>query len=422
MSRLLLVHCPVNPRIFQQAGASDIDLAPPTENFSWCLIEHTAYADDLRIQDSGTGPVSGMPFADEAMVLLPAVDVRLIHTRVPLIAGKKLETLLPTLAEPYLIDQRTALRYQVFPPQAGAAPIDRTIAVTSESWMIWLSEQLSALPVRSVSMVPDCLLLDNPTTAGTRRTFLVNTMDRYVVLSTRDGYDWGAGWVETQDTLNEGIAQDDPSIPLQDLAWPWIAPRACNWLRQKNGINLILKARPQTKKQRTRQRVRWQPKVEWALWRQPLRLTAMAGMVYIVGSILYLGILGISNWRWQKTTEDIARQNLISPLGAQQSVLAAYIKQATTRIHALGKDTPGDFLPMASKLQVLLSTYSGGLLDTVSYQPDGLRFTLRNTKGVPDPEKLVERARSLDMAVVSLGRNEYQLLPFAGLLGEGTRP
>ena len=126
MSRLLLIQCPPNPRLFHQAGASDIDLAPPTENFRWCLVEHSAYAADFHVQESGVGAISSIPFADEALVLLPAVDVRLIRTRVPLVAGKKLEALLPTLAEPYLIDQRTPLRYQVFLPQAGAAAIDRT--------------------------------------------------------------------------------------------------------------------------------------------------------------------------------------------------------------------------------------------------------------------------------------------------------
>lgn len=422
MSRLLLIHCPLNPRLFHQAGASDIDFAAPADSFRWCLIEHTAYGDDLRIQDSGVGSVSGLPFADEAIVLLPAADVRLIHTRVPLIAGKKLESLLPTLTEPYLIDQRTPLRYQIFPPQTGAAAIDRTIAVTSESWMLWLSEQLAALPVRSVSMIPDCLLLDNPKTEEGKRSFLVDQIDRYAVLSTREGYDWGAGWIESQDTLSESLAQDDPEILLQHFAWPWLAPRACAWLKQKTGINLVLKARPQAKKQRTRQRERWQPKVTWALWRQPLKLAALGGIVYLAGSLLYLSVLGISNWRWQKTTHDIARQNLIHPLGANPSVLAAYIKQATTRIHTLGKDTPGDFLPMASKLQVLLSSYPSGLLDTVTYQPEGLRFTLRNVKGVPDPARLEQRARTLDMAVISLGHNEYQLLPYAGLLGDGGRP
>lgn len=423
MSRLLLIHCPINPRILHQAGGTDIDFASPTESFRWSVLEHATYGEDFHIQESGEGAIASMPFADEALVLIPTADVRLIHTRVPLISGKKLDALLPTLAEPYLIDQRSPLRYQLFPPQAGAAAIERTIAVTSESWMTWLSEQLANLPVRSVSMIPDCLLLTPPTADGTPTQFLRDTVGNFCVVATREGYDWGAGWVEFQDASIETIANSPTDTQYRRFDWSWIAAEATTWLRQKPGINLILQAPLQPKKQRTKQQtVRWQPKVAWALWRQPLRLAALSGLIYLAGSVAYLAVLGISNWRWQKTAEDTARQNLLNPVASNSNVLPAYIKQATDKIHALGKDTPGDFVPMAAKLQALLSSYPSGLLDTVSYQPNGLRFTLRNMKGVPDPAKLVQRARSLDIAVVSLGRNEYQLLPYAGLLGEGAQP
>lgn len=423
MSRLLLIHCPVNPQILHQAGASDIDFATPAESFRWCLVEHVGYGEDLRIQESGQSTVSAMPFADEALVLMPTVDVRLIHTRVPLISGKKLDALLPTLAEPFLIDQRSPLHYQVFPPQAGKPAIERTIAVTSTSWVAWLGEQLADLPVRSVSMIPDCLLLNQPTSDTAPKQFLNDPLDHFCVVATREGYDWGAGWIELQDATSGATTGDTKTTDYLPFDWAWMSVAAAAWLKQKSGINLILQAPPKPKKQRAKQpTVRWRPKVAWALWRQPLKLAAICGIVYLAGSVVYLGVLGISNWRWQKTIEETARQNLFSPVAANSSVLSTYIKQATDKIHAQGKDTPGDFVPMASKLQTLLAAYPAGLLDTVSYQPNGLSFTLRNVKGAPDPAKLVQRARSLDLAVIALGRNEYQLLPYAGLLGEGARP
>lgn len=423
MSRLLLIQCPVNPRILHRVGASDIDFAAPAESFRWCLIELVSYGEDLRIQESGESAVSAMPFADEALVLMPTVDVRLIHTRVPLISGKKLDALLPTLAEPFLIDQRSPLHYQVFPLQAGTAAIERTIAVTSKSWFAWLGEQLAALPVRSVSMIPDCLLLNQPTSDTAPKQFLSDPLDHFRIVTTREGYDWGAGWIEFQDADSDATTGDTESTNYLPFDWAWLSAAAVAWLKQKSGINLILQAPPKPRKQRAKQpTVRWRPKVTWALWRQPLKLVSICGIVYLVGSVVYLATLGISSWRWQKTIDATARQSLFSPVAANSSVLSAYIKQATDKIHAQGKDTPGDFVPMASKLQTLLAAYPAGLLDTVSYQPNGLSFTLRNVKGAPDPAKLVQRARLLDLAVVSLGRNEYQLLPYAGLSGEGARP
>ena len=407
MSRLLLIHCPVNPRLLNLSGAADdVDFSSPSERFRWCLIDTDAADTAQQILSQGQGTVADMPFADEAMVLIPTVDVRLIHTRVPMISGKKLEAILPTLAEPYLIDQRTPLRYQAFPPQAGASPIERTIAVTSDSWMSWLEAQLAALAVRRLSMIPDCLLLDLPQTDADQKMLLVNQIGNLSVVATREGADWGAGWIEAGD------------VPAgQALAWAWLTPRACSWLKSKSTINLILQAPQKSKQPAARRSVRWQPKVEWALWRQPIKLTAIVGVVYLTGSLLYLSTLALSHWRWDKATEEAARQHLNMQIAANAAVVPAYIKQATSRIHAQGKDTAADFIPMAAKLQALLASYPSGLLDSATYQPEGLRFRLKNTKGTPDAAKLIQHARRLELALVALGRNEYLLQPYAGLIG-----
>jgi hypothetical protein len=410
MSRLLLIYCPINPRTLNPTGGVDIDFASPTEGFRWCLVEA-----GNRVS-GGEGPVGSMPFADEALILLPTVDVRLIHTRLPLISGKKLDSLLPTLAEPFLIDQRTPLRYQALPPQPGASGIERTIVVTSASWMSWLETQLADLPVRSIRMIPDCLLLPEPAADSPTLLTLSDPIGPLMAMAVREGYDWGSGWIEAFDASTSDTSAFD---------WTWVVPQAAAWIAQKTGINLIRQAPSKPKAQRTRQKVRWQPQVTWSLWRKPLKLAAYTGAIYLAGSIVYLAALGLSHWRWNKVTEEAARQNLVNPVTNHSAVLPTYIQQATQKIHANGKDTGGDFIPMAASLQALLSAYPEGLLENLVYQPDGMRFRLRNMSATPDADKLLQRARTLDMAVVALGRNEYQLLPYAGvssLHGQEARP
>lgn len=420
MSRLLFIHCPINPKVFNPVGGNDLEFSGPAERFRWSLVEQSPGSKEPRIDSQGVGTISSLPFADEALVLIPTVDVRLVHTRVPLIAGRKLEALLPTLAEPYLLDQRSALRYQLLPPGIGTNPTERTIAVISESWMQWLESQLAGLPVRRISMIPDCLLLDNPASsenATTPSACLVDTIDHFNIIANRHGSDWGSGWVEYQDNpfrASSGAHNEPKRISFN---WDWILPRACQWLEARNGLTLTLQKPAPAKQRQNRTAVRWQPKVRWALWRQPARYAAIAFAVYLTGSAVYLCTLLISHWRWDKAIDEVARQNISTPIAPTAQAVPSYVRQASERIHSLGGQTAGDFIPMASKLQNLLTAYTSGLLESVTYQSDGIRFRLKNTKTTPKPSQIEERARQLEIAIISLGRNEYQLLPYAGLLG-----
>lgn len=424
MSRLLVIFCPVNPRTLNQVARDDIDVAGPAERFRWCLIEHQGNNAEARIDQESTGTLSNVPFADEALVIMPTVDVRLVRTKVPLISGKKLEALLPTLAEPYLLDQRTPLRYQLLPPTPGATGVDRTIAITSESWMTWLSDQLAQLPVRTLTLIPDCLLLDPADDSGGPSEFLVDQQNSLCIFSAREGSDWGAGWIEA-DADPAVLAALTPNARRSLLNNAWLMPRALAWLANKSPINLIQRQtakKPEKRAKDHRQNLtRWRPKVEWAHWQQPLRLAAGLGAVYILGSVLYLGVLAISNWRWQNTLAETTRQHLATPVPDNAAAIAAFIRQASAKVHAQGKDTPADFLPMAGKLQILLNSYPAGILESVQYQSNGLAFTLRNGKGVPESGEIAKRARDLEIALLETGKNEYRMLPLAGLAGSESR-
>lgn len=413
MNRTLIIHCPVNPRTLHQDRQDDLDVTGPGENFRWTLMD----GNEPQVQQ-GHSSLKDLPFADEALVLLPTVDVRLIRTKVPMISGKKLDALLPTLTESFLLDQRTPLRYQLLPPSPGAKGVDRTIAITSDSWMNWLEDQLALLPVRVLTLIPDCFVLDEPDDSGNPREFLVTSGAERYVIACRQGEDWGAGWVEASDTHAE-LAQLYPEATSREFDWSWLIPRTQTWMARKLPINLIQKRPTKKKDSRNPDKpiARWSAKMEWMHWRRPLQLAGIAFAIYVAGSAINLGLIAISNWRWQSTIADVARQQLGTSDKNSANAIRALIQQTTRTIHAQGNTIPSDFVPMVAKLQVLLDDYPAGLLQRVDYQSsNGVTFTLRSGISTPDAATLLQRARDLQMAlVVANGTNTYRILPFSGL-------
>ena len=415
MNRLLIIHCPVNPRTLnQQARTGDLDTIGPAENFRWCLHDSAQSVDEAKAQ--GHGSLSDLPFADEALVLLPSADVRLIRARVPMIGDKKLAALLPTLTEPYLLDQRTPLLYQALPPVAGTKAMERTIAVISETWLNWLVDQLAVLPVRVVTLIPDCLLLEEPTEQQPSEIMLTQHGGLYAV-ACREGRDWGAGWIEADSSAASTLAQLYPGANIRSAEWAWLASRAGAWLDQKQSINLLQKlpVKKKTTKGTDKPTARWSAKVDWMHWRRPFHIAGIAFAIYIGGSAINLGLLTLSNWRWQVSIAETARQYLGTSGQDSTAAIHTLIAKTTRSIHAQGASIPSDFVPMAAKLQVLLGDYPTGLLERLDYQPDGLTFTLRKGISTPDATSLLARANHLQLAIIVKGTNTYRLLPLSGL-------
>lgn len=161
--------------------------------------------------------------------------------------------------------------------------------------------------------------------------------------------------------------------------------------------------------------VRWAAKVEWMHWRKPVQLAGIAFAIYIAGSAIDLGLLIFSNWRWQVSLADTARQYLGAPDASNTVAINGLLAQTTRSIHAQGSTIPSDFVPMAARLQVLLDDYPAGLLQSVDYRNDGLAFTLRSGYQTPDTTALLKRATYLQVALVNTGKNTYRMLPLAGL-------
>ena len=69
----------------------------------------------------------------------PTMDVRLISTKVPLANAKKLQAILPTLVEEYVLSGVESLHITALPPIAGQPALERTLALIDRAWLAWLS-------------------------------------------------------------------------------------------------------------------------------------------------------------------------------------------------------------------------------------------------------------------------------------------
>ena len=96
---LLIIRCPLKPFAGSDAASpSDWQELSCAEQFEWALLDDANADTDSELAAGtqlGVGTTESMPYADEALVLLPTLDVRLIDAKVPLANAKKLQQILP---------------------------------------------------------------------------------------------------------------------------------------------------------------------------------------------------------------------------------------------------------------------------------------------------------------------------------------
>jgi len=97
---ILIIRCPLKPFAGTDAASpSDWQELSCAEQFEWALLDDVNADSDIEFAQTGTqfglGTTESMPYADEALVLLPTLDVRLIDAKVPLANAKKLQQNLP---------------------------------------------------------------------------------------------------------------------------------------------------------------------------------------------------------------------------------------------------------------------------------------------------------------------------------------
>lgn len=457
---LLIVRCPLKPYSGSLTSSpSDWQDLACAEHFDWCLLDDLALA-PLGASDTpwqlGQGTTDSMPYADEALILMPTLDVRLIEAKVPLANAKKLQQILPNLVEEYLLGGAESIAVQAFPPIPGKLALHRTLAIIDRAWYGWLTQQLEGLLCQRVRLIPDCLLLSFDT-LSTAPSLAYMREGENIIFTKRTGEQLGVAWVE-RDNLEKALQlpQAIASDQMIEFAWDWLAPSAHIFLQENassKSANFALNLLPKTFKrlntksgfahftshlsqkyaQRDRSKSTIPSRLTWTdpvTWREPTRWAAYLFGAVLLGFTLHLSWLVFDNWRWANQMNLLAAQSLtsasMSALTKNTSatdapsallpttVTGAFIKQVTLEQRRQGLVTDADFAPMAAKLQQLKSIFGGQVLQQIEYDGYGIEFEFLPSS-VQTPAQVTKAARTLGLIVKPLGKQRYRLEPYAGL-------
>ena len=461
----LLIRCPLKPFAGAFTGlAGEWEDLACAQRFEWCLVED---ADALSSptttspspMQSGIGSIDAMPYADEVLVLLPTLDVRLIETKVPLANPKKLQAILPTLLEEYVLSNTATLHISALPPVPGQPAMDRTLAAIDRAWYNWITGQLERVLSNRVRLIPDCLLLslvgDGPSLMRVRE-------GDALIYCQRTGMQTGVAWAEYCPLQEEEIGSkahdnsSDRTSPLPShlgpadavpFAWSWAAPSALAFLEtnaSSRSPNFALNLLPSGFKSRAGGLVQsssaarsnsgqsagnkaiglaW---VDPLTWQPALRWLGLGIATMALGLVAQLAWLGASNWRWGQQMELLAMQALtpasmakLSSATNQHDVLPVFLDQAIHTQRSQGAVTDADFASLAAKLQQLSSALKVQSLQQINYSANALEFEFKAGSLDYSSNEVVLRvitsARNLGLMVKHLGGARYRLEAYAGL-------
>jgi type II secretion system protein L len=468
----LLIRCPLKPFAGAFTGlAGEWEDLACAQRFEWCLVEDadalsssstTSTSAFMPTMQSGIGSIDSMPYADEALVLLPTLDVRLIETKVPLANPKKLQAILPTLLEEYVLSNTATLHISALPPVPGQPAMDRTLAAIDRAWFTWITGQLEGLLSNRVRLIPDCLLLslegDGPSLMRVRE-------GDANVYCQRTGMQTGVAWAEYCPLLEEEITGKDRdhdhnhnsngASPLPShlgtsdavpFAWAWAAPSAMAFLEanaSSRAPNFALNLLPSGFKSRAGGLARssvssnntnrsagsnaialaW---VDPLTWQPTLRWLGLGIATIALGLVAQLAWLGVSNWRWGQQMELLAMQSLtpanmakLSSGANQHDVLPVFLDQAINTQRSQGAVTDADFASLAAKLQQLSSALNVKALQQINYSANAMEFEFKaggqDFSSTEAAQRVIASARKLGLMVKHLGGARYRLEAYAGL-------
>ena len=449
---LLIIHCPPKPFASATGKVAESSRA---DQFAWYLCEHPAKetAEDTAVGQHGVGSPESMPYADEVLVLIPTLDVRLIETKVPLVKAKKLQQVLPSLVEEYLLAGTDGVIVHALPPLPGQIGSQRTLAIIDRAWFYWLNQQLATLLAPRMRFIPDCLVLSyikdgdsslvNAAQEITIPSLAYKNNENAVIFTWRKSEQVGLAWVEQAadaQLSSANLPSTMGSVTPVEWSWDWLAPSAIAFSRRTDiaaaSLNLMLAA-PNTRKTPLKLNARWQAAQTKGLsglsnvyqsWTdRDLWLTPSRWAIYAIGSI-FIGFslnaawLAVDYWRWGRNLEMTATQ-FLSPtsvaLLAQNkttdSVVTTLVKQLTQEERRKGLSTDADFVPMAAKLQQLKVALGKETLQKITYDGFHVDFEFKPNASPISASEIIVKAQLLGMMVSELGNDRFRLEPYAGL-------
>jgi type II secretion system protein L len=437
----LFIRCPLKPFAGMFTGlASEWEDLALAERFEWCLAqdEHS-----ISATQSGVGSIETMPYADEVLVLLPTLDVRLITSKVPLANAKKVQAILPTLLEEHLLSGVESMHITVLPPTPGQPALERTLAAIDRTWLTWLTKQLGGLLSHRVRLIPDCLILPLPDAprADTPAVMSVREGDA-VVYCQRTGLQQGVAWAQHELHASKDAQSSSSEVAgAVPFAWDWAVVSAQRFLAENansKAPNYALNLLPAPLKRSAATHSRadanaiasaqaWTDRLTW----QPgLRWIAIGVAAIAVGFSTHLAWLGIANWRWAQQMELLATQALspvnVAHLNSKQGsaaldtgILPVLLEQVRQTQHAQGLALDSDFASMAARIHQLISALGVPSVQQLQYSPQRVEFEFKagakDYSGEDGVHQVMSTARHLGFMVKHLGGNRYQLDAFAGL-------
>jgi len=468
----LLIRCPLKPFAGAFTGlAGEWEDLACGQRFEWCLVEDVdAISTSPLPMQSGIGSIDAMPYADEVLALIPTLDVRLIETKVPLANPKKLQAILPTLLEEYVLSNTATMHISALPPVPGQPAMDRTLAAIDRAWFTWIASQLENVLSSRVRLIPDCLLLSLPgdalasnhVAASSPALMSVREGDA-MVYCQRTGIQMGLAWAEycAPNAQQHANASHDyrssKALPLPSrlgsmnavpFSWAWAAPSAIAFLAanaSSRAPNFALNLLPAGFKSRAgvsmptspsaggTRAVRGAIALAWGdplTWQPALRWLGLGVAAIVLGFVAQLAWLGLSNWRWGQQMELLAMQSLspasmakLSSGANQQEVLPVFLDQALSTQRSQGAVTDADFASLAAKLQQLSNTLQVQSLQQIQYSANAMEFEFKagglDYSSHEAVLRVIASARKLGLLVTHLGGTHYRLEAFAGL---GARP
>ena len=433
----------------------DIDL--DEVSFEWKFIPDIGVIPSVDQEMSGIGSVASMPQADQAIVFISTLDVRLIPMKIPLVSDEKIQMIMPGLLEDHLLGDIEKFDFKILNPLEGDPALDRTVAVIDKQWLNWISSKVREINSHHVRLLPDCYLLSPIQSAHLTESSLTQTppniayevINDQVIWTVRLAEQTGASWIDQINdakqmnplTDHDGLLAMLPTQLKEKAIAPfdWSSDWAINSVLHlahlsDDGINLLpdsyqvtnpTKSASQIQDQVLKYFSQWF--TQWS-WSSNKSMLVFAPMSFIAGYIAYGAVILLMNlgFNYQMNTLVSGYLNESSKTSVESSdwdfqqisKINHFLDQHLEQRRQAGELSHADFLMMSADLKQLIKIYGDESIKKIDYKGRFIEFEFTNNfldSRKITPEKVVSDAAASDMLVISLGKDRFRLVPYAGL-------